>query len=294
MWESDTPRPAPIDGIWANTIQIARDCGASLVLTGDGGDEVLDEFRLLGDLLGSGRLVRWVRGVQEAASWTRRPITRVGLSSIRDALPAGLKQSIRLVVPNSEPARESLMSSDLQQILETKPTRGEPIDFGFPSLTQNLVISYVRSGRLVQILEYEEQRCARGGLDVSHPFLDRAVVEYVAAIPPARRPNDGRTKTLARRAFSGWLPQSVVDRRTATYADGYLDVMIGRLHPHYIERYPRVPLAAQPYIDSDRYADSVSAALTDPPGWDGGRLWSAWTLMVWLDRFDQYDRSKRW
>lgn len=289
MWESDTPRPAPIDGLWAGTIETAHAVGADLVLTGDGGDEVLDQFSLLTDLLRRGSLARWMRGIRASASWSDQRLDHVLTGSVRSAIPIALKQRIRSMLTRSDLPSDALIRRDAWEHLQTRSVEENPTRYGFDSPTQNLVIAYTRAPRLTQILEYEEARHARAGLAVTHPFLDRTLVEYVASIPVTDRPFDGRTKTLARVAFADWLPRSVLDRRTATYANRYLDTIVARLQPHFRNRFPTVTDAAVPFLDPETYASRLADTVANPPVWGDGLLWSAWTLMAWLDRLDRYE-----
>ena len=288
MWESDTPRPTPIDGLWTGTIEIANRIDASLVLTGDGGDEILHEFSLLPDLLRNGDFLRWANGVRVDSSWSDRRFDQVVTDSVRAALPTGFKQRVRSFRGRPDVPTGSLIRPDVWHGLRTQALQSSPTDYGFESLTQNLMISYTRAPRLVQVLEHGEERHARSGLDVSHPFLDRTLVEYVASIPIAARPSDGRTKTLARTAFADRLPESVLNRRTPTYANGYLDTIVARLQPCFRDRYPNVSDAAKPFLDEEAYRSRLEVAVTDRPAWGGGLLWSAWTLMAWLDQIDRY------
>jgi hypothetical protein len=162
-------------------------------------------------------------------------------------------------------------------------------DYGFPSTTQNLVVAYTSAPRLVQNLEYDEVVYAHSGLAISHPFLDRRVVEYVASIPVEIRPYDGRTKILARKGFADALPPSVLNRRSVTLADSYLDVIVAQHATELRARYPVVPTAAEPFIDQVRYAAEMDAIAATTPEYGNGSLWRAWMLMIWLDRL--HDRG---
>ncbi|MDQ2724840.1 MAG: asparagine synthase (glutamine-hydrolyzing) [Actinomycetota bacterium] len=70
------------------------------------------------------------------------------------------------------------------------------------------------------------QRCDRvtmaHGLEARVPFLDVDVIEAVLAIPPALKvPTGGRMeKDLLRRAFEGWIPDSILWRTKAQFGDG--------------------------------------------------------------------------
>lgn len=70
------------------------------------------------------------------------------------------------------------------------------------------------------------QRCDRvtmaHGLEARVPFLDVDVIEAVLALPPAHKlpTGDRMEKDLLRRAFKGWIPDSVLWRTKEQFGDG--------------------------------------------------------------------------
>jgi len=289
MWWSDTPRPAIIDGIWTGTSAVARAIGADIVLTGQGGDEVLDQSGLLADALRTGNLAGWVKNARAYASWSGRRLDRVLANSLLRAIPPGFKPQIRSATRRTGLSTNALVRSEtVDRAKAPRASRARSVA-GFSWLTPNLIAGYVRAPRMVWNLEYDETMYARAGLEVTHPFLDRAVVEYVLGIPLAARPFDGRTKTLARQGFADRLPESIRDRRTVTLADTYLDTVVARLDPILRSRYPEVPPAARPFIDTQKYRAILHASAPQTPVYGDGSLWRAWLLMLWLDRIDRYE-----
>jgi asparagine synthetase B (glutamine-hydrolysing) len=53
----------------------------------------------------------------------------------------------------------------------------------------------------------------RFGLEPSHPFWDRDLVEFMLALPPELKNWRGETKRLLRRSLRGVVPDLVLDRR---------------------------------------------------------------------------------
>ena len=99
---------------------------------------------------------------------------------------------------------------------------------------------------LTRILELEDTRYASVGNRVSHPYLDRqGLVEYLASIPIEDRPFDGRSKTLVRQGYVGRLPESVLERRTNTVSDPYLDDVFPGYRAAFVDRFPDVSTAAR-------------------------------------------------
>ena len=133
-------------------------------------------------------------------------------------------------------------------------------------------------------------RVRHHGLDVSHPFFDRELAEFVLSIDPVDLPYDGRSKTVLRQGFADHLPPSVLARRTKTLSDEYLEVSLTPLRAAYRNRYPEVPADAHGYIDPGAYQQALSR-------FDDQRLDSighlalvrAWLLFSWIEGLGGYD-----
>ena len=289
MWTVDQPRVNRIRGMWTQAAEIASTSSADLVFTGIGGDQILDQEQLLIDRLRNGPISNRIADARAVAGGTGRSVSRITGLVARDAVPTVLKRSVRRVLPRPPPLPDSLIRSEVWQALAADGFEPAPFEFDFPSLTQVGVIGSTLHPSIAWINEAQEAVYASQGLDLSQPYLDRILVEFVASIPPGARPFDGRTKTLVRQGFASYLPTSVINRRTKTIADDYLDVLFTRHAEHYTERYPTMSDSARPFLDADRY----TTLLAETGG--GARsfhtresLWSAWTLMAWLDGLSRY------
>jgi asparagine synthase (glutamine-hydrolysing) len=289
MWEVDSPWIQPIRGMWTFPAKIGHSLGADLALTGLGGNEVLDQNLLLPDLLRTGSLGRWLRGGSMYATWSGRHIGGVLSRSTRTALPMRLKSMVRRRRPPLTRPPHSLIGIDLWNARPDSRVAPKRIDYGFPSMTQNRVLADGQNGLAVWTNDSLEAGFSYQGLGLSHPFLDRSVVEFIASIPVLDRPFDGRTKTFLRSGFSGDLPPSVLNRPKATSFTRYLATVFTELAPAYRERYPTVSEAAEPYLDASRYRlaiERLSSWVANSDQRYG--LWSAWTLMAWLDGLGRY------
>ena len=138
-------------------------------------------------------------------------------------------------------------------------------------------------------------RCSttpRSGLGVTHPYLDRAVVEFIAWIPVRNRPFAGRSKTLVRSGFQDSLPASVLNRRYKTVANNYFDHVFAAQAGQYHDRYPAVGGVAGAFVDASHYTsllDLLEAGTVDRNTRDS--LWAAWTTMMWLDGLSLYESA---
>jgi hypothetical protein len=289
MWLGDQPRVNRIRDMWSETAAIGSDVGADLVFTGIGGDQVLDEGQLLLDRLGHGPAGQRLRDARAYATATGNSLPSIVGAAVRDAAPTQLKRAIRRVIPRQGPLPDDLVRAELRESLAAQAIERAPFEFDFPTLTQEGVVGSTLHPSIGWINEVQEATYASRGLELTQPYLDRSLVEFVASIRAEDRPFDGRSKYLVRSGFAGWLPPSVLNRRSQTFADEYLDMCFARHAPYYLDRYPVVSEAALPYLDADRYQGLIGEIATQPLRFATREsLWSAWTLMTWLDTLHRY------
>ena len=293
MWIADMPLVDRIRGMWTDTARVARSIDADLVLTGVGGDDLLDHYRLLADRLRSGSFARRWRDLHAHATWRDLRIDQTLTTGLRLVLPEGVKRQARRLL-GGNPLNRGLLTEDAWIAFGSATTTELPLDFGYPSDSQNLTVAASRHPLLVWSNELQNHEYASKGLDVSHPYLDRNVVEYLASLVANDHPFDGRSKAIVRQAFSDLLPESVLTRRTKTVADEYLDMLFAQQGRNFATRFPDVTEAAAPFIDRGRYRRVLSAVPSaSPEPHTREAIWSAWTLMAWLDGLTRYENRRR-
>lgn len=191
-----------------------RDDGARVLLTGHGGDELLcssaNPAPELGDLLLQGRLSNLHRSLSAWANVLKRPYLdlfwRDGLVPLlppRLQLLCGVKANFELPpwydrrFVKRMNLRERYLQSD-NVFGFTRPT-GRDQATGYLSATKTIAKNSYR---------------ARGGIEVSHPFLHRPLVEFLQAIPFEQRVRPGEARSLMRRSLKDLLPEKILKRRS--------------------------------------------------------------------------------
>jgi asparagine synthase (glutamine-hydrolysing) len=163
--------------------QLCASKGIRVLLTGLGGDEWM-----------TGRHVDGVYSRLRAACG-RSPVLAQLRKSIRPqvALPGW--------IPDSFARRVSLRDR-----IAIQPG---PRSFSRHQLAVREVFSY---GFRVHGLAQQDRHAAHHGIEYRHPFHDRRIAEFVAAIPPQRLYWEQESKPLLRRALRGLIPPSVLHR----------------------------------------------------------------------------------
>ncbi|MEE9415071.1 MAG: asparagine synthase-related protein [Acidimicrobiales bacterium] len=284
MWQIDSPRVDRQRGVWSRTTELATELGATRLMTGLGGDEVAHEEHLLTDLLHQGSFIRWWKAATagEEFSWnSRRTLLE---HSLRGVVPDAARPLLRRLRKNT-PVKAHLCTSDefRAQIL-AMPESETHTDFGFDSITQNMIISYTNFPGMSLAIELLESLAAHRGLEMTHPFLDRELAEFAASISTNERPFDGRWKTLIRQGFDQHMPNSVLNRTRKTMFSDSVTASWQRHCGEFQNRFTQVTPPALRYLDPNRYQTllaKIDNGTADGP--DRDSLWTAWTLMLWLD-----------
>jgi asparagine synthase (glutamine-hydrolysing) len=186
----------------------ARRFGVTVMLDGQGGDEVLAGYRAhlgfrLADLLAAGRLrqlggeLRSFHGVHSASAL----VTAMSRPFAPEALT-------RLVRSRSRGAG-ALVHPDLRRLDPEPSANGSP----FPDrLRRHQQLILTRRG-LPELLRYEDRNSMAHAIEARVPFLDYRIVELCFSLPGEELIRRGRTKDVLRRALGDLLPPSVRDRR---------------------------------------------------------------------------------
>jgi asparagine synthase (glutamine-hydrolysing) len=254
--------------------------GCRVLLSGEGGDQLLDEEAYLADLLRAGRVRAFVREVRGYARWYGTSVREVAGVAAPMLAPPALKywgkRLLRGVPPpwlNADTARRAGLRARV---------RAPRHDVPWPSATQWETWLSISSPYYGLKLEAEERRAARAGLEMRYPLLDSRLVEFVLAMPWRARASRGTRKRLLRAGAADVLPVRTLARRGKGDWTEPVDRGLRRACPagaladrsglleHYVER-----RAAEALIERFRRGE-------------GDLRWEVWFLITldrWLERF---------
>jgi asparagine synthase (glutamine-hydrolysing) len=200
----EEPPLAPAALAQYRTFQLCRAHGATVVLDGQGADEVLGGYPyhqriLVADRLRRGRLREAAREISAIA---RRD--RVARAQVAGALALpSLRNRLRRPLPwlAAAPRRDG------DEAARARADRGRDRS----ALNRQLYWD-VRWGNVKIVLGYTDRNAMAHSVEARVPFFDRALVELAFSLPDHFKVGDGQRKRVLRDVARGFLPAEVTER----------------------------------------------------------------------------------
>jgi asparagine synthase (glutamine-hydrolysing) len=192
--------------------------GAEVLLTGQFGDQVLANETYLSDLIDHLHVWTALAHLKEIPRWNqeadRSALQRAIFAEIlRVHIPRRLTRPLRRLRADRRARERPWLNPSFRTLADD--IRGpERIPTQIHSHGGRTLYSGVRSSGWVSKLEFANKSAARRGLDVSHPFMDRDVVELLLNTPGAEINHAGVPKAIVRAALRDLVPASIFARRT--------------------------------------------------------------------------------
>ncbi|MDX6509242.1 MAG: hypothetical protein QOG81_994 [Gaiellaceae bacterium] len=189
-------------------LRAARQAGLTVMLDGQGGDEVLAGYRAhlgfrLADLLAGGQFREL--GAELSGARAQHGAGALLTSMSRPFAPEALTRAVRA----RSRGAATLAHADLRGGLAPAAANGSP----FPDrLRRHQQLILTRRG-LPELLRYEDRNSMAHSLEARVPFLDYRLVELCFSLPGDELIRRGRTKDVLRRALADLLPPPVRERR---------------------------------------------------------------------------------
>ncbi len=234
-----------------------RGSGARVLLSGEGGDEMIgssdDPSPELCDLLVQGkvldlhsRLAVWSQALKRPYLWLLWQCATVPV------LPRKLQALCKPKSVVSAPpwlkafsvAGVSLRDPRLgvSDIYGFRLPSGKDQARGFISVSRHISAGYRRE---------------RTDVETAYPFTHRPLVEFLQAIPFQQRVRPGETRSLMRRALSNILPEKIARRRTKGNAHEALCRALAREWPRLQLMFADARVSARGYIDSEKLLEAL-------------------------------------
>ncbi|HTQ81298.1 MAG TPA: asparagine synthase-related protein, partial [Thermoanaerobaculia bacterium] len=227
----------------------ARRQGARVLLTGQGGDDLLSgsprtclrrlqrgDFRVLSEL---------VRDARERRHDVSRVLYRGFLQPL---LPTGVDRALhRLAGRELPPEIPTWISPPFARRTGLRErVRRPPAPRRFRDAErQDLYAGALGQHGGSEAVSWYDCLAARRGIEVRHPFLDVGIVEYLLAIPPDQLYRVGQYKPLLKGALRGILPEEIRRRPGKARLDSFIDLVLREREARRIDQWFTAPLGAE-------------------------------------------------
>jgi asparagine synthase (glutamine-hydrolysing) len=282
VWHQDEPfQSTSIFAQWC-VMDLAHQRGVTVLLDGQGADEVLGGYRpyaiWFGQLLRAGRITETVMEAQAANRVTGLDPLPLMARGVAGQLPAPILRRLR-----GSRVREAVAASGLHPDLgmtfqSSVAASGESYE-GLENLNKHLAL-LIMEDSLPNLLRYEDRNSMAFSIESRVPFLDYRLVEYVFTHAPDLRIRDGWTKWIQRKSIDKKLPADVVWRRDKVGFETPEQKWFRAGKAHLLDLL--ADDGASDYLDM-AYVRREAPRLIDAG--NTGTVWRWVNLVLWLKRF---------
>lgn len=199
--------------------RLARECGITVTLDGQGADELLAGYQgypgpRMAGLLQSGRFLRALKNFRAFRQWPGRSPAWLCQQIIREIIPAWLTPlALRCVGRSAAPEWLDTVSLREQGVrLLRKDWRRTLYPKG--SLLKSTLATQLIWNGLPQLLRHGDRNAMAHSIESRVPFLTREMAEFCLSLPEHYLVDDtGCSKSVFRRAMRGIVPDAILDRR---------------------------------------------------------------------------------
>jgi asparagine synthase (glutamine-hydrolysing) len=277
IWYHDEPVAHTSQFAQWKVMELARDCGVTVLLDGQGADEIIGGYPSptfgyrYAELLTGGHVITLIR---ELAAFQRNH-RNVG-TALRYMAGALLPDSLKTFARTRLRGTAGLVSNGTGR---EAPRGMAPASA--PQLRRALYETLTVTS-LPSLLRYGDRNSMAFSREARLPFLDHRLVELAFSLPSDRLVRDGMTKVILRRALSGSIPDAVRDRTDKVgFATPERDWLAGPLRPR-IEG-ALADLKRRGIVPSDAVDDQWAEFLAGRGL--SGNVWRLANLELWMQQF---------
>jgi asparagine synthase (glutamine-hydrolysing) len=264
-------------------MRAARRAGVPVVISGQGGDELLLGYpsmvtAYLGHLVARGRLSRAAHEVHAWAASAEQPPTRVLAGAMAHALPLRLRDRLRAryVASHARLASPALRSTANRLRFARDARRGTFDDYIAQVFTRFAI---------PHLTHYDDRNAMAFSVESRMPFLDYRLVELMFSASTDALFADGFTKRVLRESMAGVLPETVRTRRDKVGFHTPLAKWLRDANGDVATFMTRDRLEALGAVDPLAFESANRRLLA---GEDGAALdvWRSYIVQRWAERFD--------
>jgi asparagine synthase (glutamine-hydrolysing) len=270
--------------MWSGTFPAARQAGVDVLLTGCDGDTVVsDGTGRIHDLLWSGQfktLARELRRQARSTSGRARVLWQEGLVP---RIPRVVRK-VRRRFRGADAGPPQLLRRDVAQragvsrFLDEREKR-----YGSARNAQDAHWLSVMDGINSYEVEMLERTAASHGLELSHPFYDRHVIEHALCVDTDRKVRNGETRWILREAMADVLPPEVRHRSSKSNLSECFAAGMRRDAARANEMIARHRDRIERFVDVDAVARVQERYKAQQQRFDALAIWKTAMFGEWLE-----------
>ena len=273
----------------------------TVVLTGDGGDEVFAGYLRFHAALAAGRLPFSAGAFVSAmlSAWPS-PNERHWVSRVRRFV-----RYMRLPLLERLTGWNSFFFDDLEELLAPEfRDRQQPFDrlrhlrrhldelHALSPLSQLLLANF-RTYLTEDLLVKTDRMTMAVGVEARAPFLDRELIEYVASVPDEwKLSRTGRTKVILREAFADLVPAAIGSRPKMGFGVPLDRWLRGELRSYVCDALLRRDARCHAYVRAAQLEILVERHLSGRSNL-GQQLWALLVFERWLQLLPEWQQRAR-
>ncbi len=293
LWHMDEPIDSTSQYLQWNVMRLARERGVTVLLDGQGGDEILAGYyayipHYLNQIKRQRGVLAMLRACWDVARIGGWPVVNTIIDDIYNRLPWRLQQILKFIKPayslpggGGSGVKDSQLSPEF--LKKFWDQRWQPPHMSESGLA-GVLYRDITSTNLPKLLRYEDRNSMAFSLEARLPFLDYRLVEMVLSLPLDYRIHQGWSKWILRYSLSQTLSPLIGWRRSKlgfpTPEVKWLKQGSGDIR-QLLQRHESGKLAKyiQPAVIRQIYSQPDNEMATTPG------LWRMINLAKWLDLF---------
>ncbi|HWW87419.1 MAG TPA: asparagine synthase-related protein [Vicinamibacterales bacterium] len=281
--DSEWVTPLAMRGISLACVKQVHNGSGKVILSGRMGDVVMgcvsDNSVCVWEHIERARLLRAIGEMRQWSRACRKPLIEITRNVLKDGIRGWIVGEDEEALGAPQRAGLELLSARLRSAAQQTLTRGTRLRI-HPARQRlaTLVFRYSVGAQLGTPTPPD-------GVVFTYPFAHRPLIEYMIAIPGMELSAPGETRSLMRRAFSGFLPAKVHQR----FSKGNYPPAAARAMRQIAASYlpvDKLGVVRRGWIDGDRLKAAIRQ-LADGGGGTTGELQRVFRLEQWLTSRDR-------
>lgn len=288
-WIQEEPLIATTMFAQYRAFQTAREHGATVVLDGQGSDEIFGgypqhEFTVWRERIMRGHVRDFTRESRILADHYRTSFPRMLYYQMARPAAGALVRRFRLRYARYPWIKEAFFKATRQKSKEDERIRRREIN-SFSSHLDRLMYSDIRYTSLPHLFNFSDRSAMAHSIEARLPYLDHRVVEFAMQLPPDFKAGYGRRKRILREVARRYLPASIVDRKDKMgFVTPESQWLRNGLHDDVLASLETPSMRALPFLDIDKAKEFTRAYVAGRHP-DFRAVWRLHALRHWVEAF---------